>query len=127
MSEIKELVEAIAGLPHLAIWAIAIFYAYKVAVVGSIYGVIRFVATKTAEVLTREKPVPVQVVKWDGAGIEAVQPAAEPLRHLLMNRVRSGARIGSNYLHECDVRNLSEAWDDWLAKKERERLQGAGK
>ena len=124
MNELKELISAIAGLPHLAIWAIAIFYGYKVVVIGSIYGVIRYVVTKVAEVMTREKqypPSPEQIVKWDGSGIDVVRDAAEPLRHLLMNRVRSGSGIGSSYLHQCDIKNLTEAWNDFLAKKEHEK------
>lgn len=45
MDEIKELVTALAGLPNLTVWLLAGFLAYKLAVVGSIYGVLRLAIT----------------------------------------------------------------------------------
>lgn len=49
--------KAIAEVPSLAIWALLILYAYKIVVVGSIYGVIRYVADKIAAVMMQRKAV----------------------------------------------------------------------
>ena len=46
MEELKLLVESIAGLPDLAIWVVAMYFVFKLVIVGSIYGVIRFVTFK---------------------------------------------------------------------------------
>lgn len=46
MEELKILVEMVAGLPSLALWVVAFFFIYKVSVIGSIYGVIRFVTQR---------------------------------------------------------------------------------
>jgi hypothetical protein len=55
MEELKVLIEAIAGLPDLAIWVIAMYFFFKIAVVGSVYGVIRFVTQKIHDVIIKKK------------------------------------------------------------------------
>ena len=55
MEELETIIKAIASLPHMAIWALVIFYGYKVAVIGSIYGVVRFVISKGVEAYTSPK------------------------------------------------------------------------
>ncbi|CAB4241361.1 hypothetical protein UFOVP67_61 [uncultured Caudovirales phage] len=49
MEELKAIFTIIKDLPNLAIWVFVIIYAYKVAVLGSIYGVIRYVVNKFVE------------------------------------------------------------------------------
>lgn len=46
MDALKLLVEMVKDLPDMAIWVIIAFFVYKTIIVGSIYGVIRHVATK---------------------------------------------------------------------------------
>ena len=46
MEELKLLVESIANLPDLAIWVIAMYFFFKLAIVGSIFGVIRLSIVK---------------------------------------------------------------------------------
>lgn len=46
MDELKQIVEMIANLPQMALWVIAGFWAYKVIIIGSIYGVIRLAINK---------------------------------------------------------------------------------
>lgn len=57
LEEIGELVKIIAGLPHLAIWALCGYLIYKLAVIGSVYGVIRMAIDKAHSVLTQPKIV----------------------------------------------------------------------
>ena len=52
MEELKAIFTIIKDLPNLAIWVFVIIYAYKVAVLGSIYGVIRYVVNKFVELDT---------------------------------------------------------------------------
>ena len=53
MEELKLLIEAVAELPELAIWVVAMYFFFKLAIVGSVYGVIRFLVLKTHDVLQR--------------------------------------------------------------------------
>lgn len=46
MEELKLLVEMVASLPEMALWVIVMFFAYKTLIVGSVYGLIRFVVMK---------------------------------------------------------------------------------
>jgi len=55
MEEIESIIKAVAGLPNMAIWALVIFYGYKVTVIGSVYGVVRFVISKGLEAYTSPK------------------------------------------------------------------------
>ena len=57
IEELKQLVALVNTLPQLALWVAIGFWAYKVIIVGSIYGVIRMVVTKVHDWLTRPKPV----------------------------------------------------------------------
>lgn len=57
MEEIKEIVNLLKELPALAIWVLALFFAYKVICVGSIYGVIKFCVTKLHSYLVSPKTV----------------------------------------------------------------------
>lgn len=57
IEELKVIIEMIAGLPHFALWVIAAFWAYKVIVIGSIYGVIRLAITKFHDFLVKPKDV----------------------------------------------------------------------
>ena len=52
MDELKLLIEMVANLPQMAIWVLVAFWAYKVVVIGSIYGVIRLAIVKLHDWLT---------------------------------------------------------------------------
>mgnify|MGYP003553173947 FL=1 len=43
MDELKLLIEMVAGLPAMATWVLVGFFAYKVIVIGSVYGLVRYV------------------------------------------------------------------------------------
>ena len=53
MEELKLLIEAVAELPELAIWVVAMYFFFKLAIVGSIFGVVRFFILKLHDVLQR--------------------------------------------------------------------------
>jgi hypothetical protein len=116
MDEIKQIIEMVAKLPQLAIWVLVAFWAYKVIVIGSIYGVIRFVVEKVHSWATTPKEFNVRAVldKWCIAG-EADDFIAQ------VKRIRGkGTNIGSNYVHGCSVQWLREAIDE---KEARERAE----
>ena len=51
MEELRMLIGMVEKLPALAVWVIVIFFAYKVVVVGSVYGIIRFLAKTVAGIV----------------------------------------------------------------------------
>lgn len=123
MEELKLLVEMVANLPAMALWVIAFFFAYKVVVVGSIYGVIRFVAEKLFAWLTTRKAREVEYKEMrpmlDGMCIKTETDSLVAQ----LNRLRGrGLTIESDYIHAQSVDWLREAIDakieaDRVAKK----------
>lgn len=117
MDELKTLIEMVEGLPNAALWVIAAVFVYKVVVIGSIYGVIRFaidklhswaVARKTREVEYKEiRPM-----------LDSMTISGE-LDHLIaqIHRLRGrGCGIRSEYIHGRSIDWLREAIDDKIEK-----------
>lgn len=78
MEEIKLLVEAVAKLPNAALWVLLGYLVYKLAVVGSIYGTIRFAVEKLHSWKTQPKTL---LYKWD----ETVVPINEQVKVNIIN------------------------------------------
>lgn len=112
MEELKLIVEMIAKLPQTALWVLIGFWAYKVIVIGSVYGLIRFAIDKLHSWLTKPKHEMVTHdvrMMLDG---EAVSGAKEAL---VVQLQRIKRRTGQ-YVHGSDVDWLRQAIDDKIAK-----------
>ena len=108
MEELKILVEMVSNLPTMAVWVLCGYLIYKVAIIGSVYGLIRFFIEKTHSWLTTEK-----TVKWnlDGISINNV------VKHRLVNQLQ---RIKSTtYLHNSDIDILENALNEYLSKQKK--------
>ncbi len=105
MDELKLLIEMVNGLPTLAVWVLVGYLVYKVAVIGSAYGVIRLLICKVHDWKTQPVKFQIGSKVIDAATAEALQ--AQILR---LNRI-------GNYIHMSDVTALSQALDAHLAKK----------
>lgn len=119
MEELKLLIQMVADLPSAALWVIAALFAYKVCVVGSIYGVIRLAIIKAHSWLTTPKHELRKVtVEMEGTlrGMAITKDADALLAQI--SRLR-GKRVGihSNYIHGCSVEWLREAIDEKEAKE----------
>ena len=55
MEFIEQLIDVLKEAPDLAIWVVAIIFAYKALVVGSIYGVLKYLANKLHDVIVFKK------------------------------------------------------------------------
>lgn len=105
MEDLKLLVEMVSHLPTMALWVIAGFYAYKVVVIGSIYGVIRFVAGRLFDWLEKKKTMPMEMRPViDGICISGQAD------HLIAQLHR--IRHHSMYIHSTDVQWLQQAIDE---------------
>ena len=67
MEELKELVTMLKDTPTFVLWVLCGYLVYKLAVIGSIYGLIRFAIDKTHDYLTKPKMV---LYQWK----EGVEP-----------------------------------------------------
>jgi hypothetical protein len=98
MEDLKLLIEMVSGLPSLAIWVLAAYLAYKIAVVGSIYAVIRLLIIKLHDWLT--KPVALKI------GTRPIDESTAEALNAQIARVFSGS-----YCHMSEVQTLREALD----------------
>lgn len=116
MEELKMLVEMVAKLPALAIWVLVMFWAYKVMVVGSVYGLIRFVVSKAHDYLTRRK-VEVKTVEvrpiLDGIVIQGQVDRLIAQIHRVRMHVEAP---GLSYAHGSSIEWLRLAIDEKIAK-----------
>lgn len=111
MEELKLLVEMVADLPQMALWVLAGFWAYKVIVIGSIYGLIRFIVEKAHSWLTSPKDKNVRLM-LDG---ECISGSASDLVTQL-HRIKRATGV---YIHGSDVRWLADAITDKLEKEKK--------
>lgn len=114
MEELKILVDMVAHLPQMALWVLVGFLIYKLAVVGSIYGTIRFTVEKLHSYLIHRR-VEYKEIR---PTLDAMCIKAESERLIAqLHRLRGkGVGIKSDYIHEASVDWLREAIDDKIAK-----------
>lgn len=108
MDELQILVNMVAKLPNMALWVLVGFLVYKLALVGSVYGTIKFAIDKWHSYATNpdRKTQVVQVRPiLDGITIRT------ELDYLVsqIHRIRGkGLTVDSEYIHQASV--------DWLRK-----------
>lgn len=114
MEELKLLVEMVANLPGMALWVIALFFFYKLFIVGSIYGVIRLGINQLHSWLVHRKVNFVEIRPLlEGMTISGSKEALIAQIHRIRGR---GLRIKSDYIHEASVDWLREAIDAKMLK-----------
>lgn len=98
MEDFKILIDMVKDLPHFALWVIAAILAYKVIVIGSIYGVIRFCVGKAVEAYSKPREYSMQ-------GMLINDSILIPLLTQL------GRLKATSYFHATDVAKLKTAID----------------
>lgn len=117
MEELKLLVQMVASLPTLAVWVIVAFYIYKVSIIGSVYGVIRYAIGRWHDwAITRKTLPPVtQQISLEDI-LHGIVITSDETKNLLIAQIRrvggKGLRIDSSYIHEQSVDWLREAIND---------------
>jgi hypothetical protein len=117
MEELKLLIEAIAGLPTMTVWVLCGYLIYKLAMLGSVYGVIRFAIQKLVEWRTAPLPAPPEQVirkEYTMRGIAVNDNVCDRLERQVLRLRKSGL----SYLHDDDVTQLQEILDKALSPKE---------
>lgn len=117
MEELKLLVDMVAHLPQMALWVVAAFLVYKMSVLASIYGTIRYVTGQTVAWLREKKAAPVEYKEirpmLDGMCIPAETEAFIAQIHRIRGK---GVSIPTSFIHRQSVDWLRQAIDDKIAK-----------
>lgn len=109
MEELKLLIEAVAGLPTLTLWVLVGFLIYKLAMIGSVYGVIRFGIEKFVEWKTTPKHELIQSTHLVKNMSITSDGTFDDLLVQLSRLVGKGVGIETKYIHSQTVDWLREA------------------
>ena len=122
MEELKLLINMVEKLPALAVWVIVIFFAYKVVVVGSVYGIIRFVVKAVVQIVGKRREevelyglLEDECITHDGTHLALIIQ----LRRLkgIHLRIQGLQPSSGAYIHTPDVEWLKSAIDKALTKE----------
>lgn len=114
MEELKDLIQAIAGLPTLTLWILTGYLIYKLAVVGSMYGVVRYGISKFVEWRTLPQTFQFKI------GSKLIDESVADQLQVQIARLSVNSTYG--YIHSSDVLKLKDALDK-IDKEEFERKQ----
>ena len=122
METFKLLTEMVKDLPDMAIWVIIIFFAYKVVIVGSLYGLIRCVVQSICKAIKTNKELSNKAIELGNEAIELGKFKAIDVRAKIADEciTTGGAhsdliqqikriRNGGLYIHRSDVLFLKAA------------------
>lgn len=126
MDELKLLIEMVANLPTLAVWVLVGYLIYKIAVIGSIYGLIRFGIDKLHDWLANKDARKIERVNIRGHldGMCITSSGAHEGLIAQISRVRGkGLRIESQYIHTVSVEWLRDAITEKEAKDAKEKAE----
>jgi hypothetical protein len=104
MEELKLLIEAVAGLPTITLWVLIGYLIYKLAIIGSMYGVMRFAIQKFVEWKTNPKTFKI--------GGKAINETVAFELEVQVSRL-----VSTSYIHSSDVLKLKQALDIVLKSK----------
>lgn len=120
MEELKQLIELVIKLPNTALWILAGYAIYKLAIVGSIYGTVRFTVEKlhdayVVKVSKLNEPKKV-VYSWK----EGVEPISEEVKAQVINallRLKAQVHSGSqfDYVHASFATTLDKIVNDYIS------------
>lgn len=116
METLQSLATIIKDLPDTAIWIIAIYFFFKLAIVGSIYGVIRLAIIKLHDVLVTKNKAPTEVgVALDGRVISRNKVAFLGQIDRISAHCNEGTSVST--LHSDATTFLRKAIDSQIEKE----------
>ena len=135
MEELKELVGMLKDIPNAAIIVLGGYLFYKLAIVGSVFGVVKLAITRLTGIFLDATDAKREKVKLESEAsdrelsVESAKHAYKLLDRLtisseipnLMIELRRLTGIGtsskSSYIHSSDIKWLRHAIDDRIAKE----------
>lgn len=97
----------------MALWVLAGFWVYKVVVIGSIYGLIKFIVTKLHSWLTMPKNELVNVRRM--LDKHAMADCVDDL----IVEIKRAKRATGNFIHDSDVAWLRDAISEKIAREKK--------
>ena len=114
MEELKTLLGLVKDLPNLAIWGVIAFFVYKLSILGSVYGVIRYVSGRYFDYkITQKLEIKNIESRLDGMVITG---NVDKLIDQIHRVAGKGTTIQSSYLHDTSIKWLRDAIDDKIIK-----------
>ena len=116
MEELKLLVESIAGLPDLAIWVVAMYFFFKLAIVGSIFGVARLFINKVHNIYftKHNKPEPPIIEKTDiHFGQYVISNYHKNIKEEIERLLKLMICKDYTYIHKDDISDLRKFIDNY--------------
>ena len=116
MEELKLLVESIAGLPDLAIWVVAMYFFFKLAIVGSIFGVARLFINKVHDIyfVKHNKPPTPIIEKTDvHFGQYVIRDYHKGVTEEIERLLRLMVKKNFSYIHRDDIDDLRKFIDNY--------------
>jgi hypothetical protein len=116
MEELKLLIGMVADLPQMALWVLIGFLIYKLAVIGSIYGVIHAAINKAHDYAIKRKELPAvnQEIHLEDI-LNGITISSDNTMQQLIRQIKraagKGVGIESQYLHRQSVEWLRQAID----------------
>jgi len=118
MEQLKILVDLIKDLPAVALWVLAGFFIYKTLIVGSIYGVIRFICEKLFDYLKTKKSEAQTVYTIKTGDIEIHAISHDGTFERLLYQLQRLKDDRSKYIHSSGVDALKAALDKHFIEKD---------
>lgn len=127
MEELKSLIEMVKDAPNLVVGLVAIYFFFKIVVVGSIYGTLRYGITKFNESYKSKVEANKQVELDRLKASRSVEESKE-LNGLLVNDeatyaltdllklLRSYNGINSKFVHASDIEKLNKIFKEKVGK-----------
>ena len=110
MEELQLIIQMVTGLPTLTVWVLLGYLVYKLAIVGSTYGVIRY----GLDTLIKWKTAPLQYNYVIEKELKLLHKDVGPQIFTQLARLQE---VGYGYIHGSDVDKLRKAID-LVVKKE---------
>lgn len=125
MEALQLLVEMVADLPEMALWVVALYFFYQLSIVGSIYGCIRFVTSKAADVMIKRSTARQEVEEMVSLEGMVLNKKLVPRLMAQLERIRNSedplnidrGKYRSSYVDSDDVAFLEEAITEAINKR----------
>lgn len=119
MEELKLIMEMVRGLPQMAIWVLAGILLYKVAIIGSIFGVAKLLIERIHSWAMEPKDKLIR--KSATVEVDAITITGEKANFLRQLERISGVscRITTRYIHDSDIEWLTAAITEKMQRDEK--------
>ena len=111
MEELKILVSMVAGLPQMALWVVVLFFIYKISIIGSIYGLVRYITSKLHDWAITKKAEPTELIK-EKSKIKELSIVNDGTYEELLQVLKNTRQRGNSYINSNDLEWIKSAFEE---------------